>query len=211
MKFVSKSSNLLVILTPSISAEPLSGRQATPGLSVRFEGGSLAVENVSICEKILAHPGLDRDFFLVKEEAPDPFKDNRKSIEPSHQITEMQFGQPTKSIGDKYVPQIPKELKEHMTKMINDGITEGMKKLVPALLETIKDAASKASQKKKGGRPPKKEVSKKYMEDETKEESAVEESAVDESLKEPSEPEVSGQEENSGTTIPKTEDAETAS
>lgn len=169
MKFVSRATNLLIILKPSLSAVPLAGKLAEPGLSVRFEEGIAVVDRDDICEMMMQHRDFNRDFFIYQD-GKDPFVNQRGLKEPAHQITELKFGTPVKSFGDKVVQPLTPEMRTFINDSIKNGIQEGMKKLIPDLLQHLKGAAEVV--KRKPGRPPKEK------EESAKEENGVEQEAT---------------------------------
>lgn len=172
MKFVSKNVNLCVVLKPSIPAEPLAGRTATPGVYARFENGVLSVNDANMVELLKTHPSFNRDFIAV-EDAEDAqihsFLANQNNKEPEHNIINMEYGHPGKSIGRASPPLTP-ELK----KVVTDAAVQMAKELTAELTKTtLAEVAklreelaaltgSKEENKKpsvnKGGRPKKVEV-----------------------------------------------------
>ncbi len=90
MEFISKSSNLLVVLRPGMSAQPLTGTPAVPALSVRFKDGISDIEEESLIDMMIKHPGFDSDFISSEDvSGRDPFASTRKSAEPAHVMTEL--------------------------------------------------------------------------------------------------------------------------
>jgi len=134
MKFISKGSNMRIILSPSIPAEPLSGRSAVRGVSVLFEQGVARVDDPKICEQLLNHPSFNRDFILAPEEGVDPFASVRKDTEPKHSITELKFGTPVGRAGDPAIPKISPESRAAIAKMVEEGVKEGIKAILPGLV-----------------------------------------------------------------------------
>lgn len=110
MKFVSKSTNLHIILRPGIPAQPITGTPAVPTLSVRFIDGIAEVKDEEHIKMMLNHPGYNSDFIAVDEAASDPYAAIRSEIEPAHTLTEMQFGHPVARVTTKAKPQLPPEL-----------------------------------------------------------------------------------------------------
>lgn len=101
MKFISKNINLRVVLSHGIPSEPITGRQAVPGLYVKFEDGIANINDEGMIEKMKAHPGFNSDFIVAENEQPDPYSTLRREKEPSHQITELKYGTFDKSTSSK--------------------------------------------------------------------------------------------------------------
>jgi hypothetical protein len=94
MKFISKSSNLLIVLRPGFAAQPLTGSPAKPTVSVRFKDGVAEIQQQELIDMMLAHPGFNGDFISVEETKTDPYASLRRSTEPAHVLTEMKYGTP---------------------------------------------------------------------------------------------------------------------
>jgi len=148
MKFISKSNNLLIVLSQSFQAEPKAGIPARPGVSVRFENGLAVVNDEEICKQLMAHSGFKRDFVLDNEEL-DPYASSRKDAEPDHVITDMKYGTPGKTMAPKKKIVIPDEMKQYMSDTIKSGIEEGIKSLIPAMVDQIKTTTLEQEAKKK--------------------------------------------------------------
>lgn len=132
-KFVSKNQNLMIVLKPGISANPLAGAPAQPGLSVRFQDGVLFLDNDEIAEKLLASQAfIDGDFIEVLDGEVDPYVKGRKSSEPNHLIEELKYGHIEKTIG---TPKAASELQ----KMVADEAVKLAKAMLPDMVkETIR-------------------------------------------------------------------------
>ncbi len=139
MKFISKSSNLLIVLRPGLSAQPITGTPAKPTVSVRFKDGIADVQSEELVELMLAHPGFKSDFISAEGTVDDPYANIRESSEPAHSITEVKFGTPvskvTKGGNPQLSPEIMKLVKQMATKMATD--------MLPGMVEsTIKEIVS---------------------------------------------------------------------
>ena len=136
MKFISKSSNLLIVLRPGLSAQPLTGTPAVPTISVRFKDGVADVQNQELVDMMLKHPGFNSDFISADSVPVDPYAATRQSSEPSHVMTEIKFGTPVNRIvgkGDNT------KLSPEVQKLIQDMAVEMAKKMLPSMVEsTIK-------------------------------------------------------------------------
>lgn len=129
MRFVSKSTNLNVILRPSLPSNPMTGTPATPGLFVRFIDGIADVKNEDMVKMLLAHPGFNQDFIAVEENARDPYAHNRAESEPGHVLTEMQFGQPVarkESGKQKLPPEVMKLVQEYAADLVKEMLPEAV-------------------------------------------------------------------------------------
>ena len=164
MKFVSKSSNLLVVLRPGLSAQPLTGTPAKPTVSVRFKDGVAEVPDGELTDMMLQHPGFNADFVSVETSAKDPFAASRTGLEPGHVLTEIKYGHPTyrQSSG------APGSLTPEMTAVVSTLASEMAKKMLKDVLSeydlskknkeiSAEPAVQKAEVKTKGkpGRPKK--------------------------------------------------------
>lgn len=140
MRFISRNSNLRVILKPGIPAEPLTGRAGDPGLSVKFLDGVLEVKDESIIERMKNHPGCEVDYWFVEDGWKDPFKNTREESEPAHIISEFKYGRPDRTLSSAKPPKISPELE----KIINARAIEIAKGLLPEMIEhVIKEGAEK--------------------------------------------------------------------
>ena len=163
MKFVSKSVNLLIVLSPGLSAQPLTGTPAKPTVSVRFKDGVADVPDGKLTEMMLAHPGFNGDFISVDDAGgKDPYEAARDASEPAHVVTDVQFGTPvaSKVYGGKVKlsPEMQVIVKEAATalakEMLPEMIQETLKGLVTAHEEDKKEAVKTvAKEGKKKGRP----------------------------------------------------------
>lgn len=131
MKFVSKSTNLLIVLKPGMQASPLTGTPAIPSVSVRFKEGQAEVTNPEMIAMMLAHPGFNSDFISTEGLPSDPYANSRQESEPAHILTEMKFGTPTgRSVGNA-----PIKLSPEMQKLIEQMATNLAEKMLPGMVE----------------------------------------------------------------------------
>ena len=152
MKFVSKMSNYRVVLQHSIPAEPITGRNATPGIWVKFENGAAEVRDEATIQMLLNHRLYNTDF-VVAEDEKDPYADVRSSIEPDHAITKIEYGHVASSINPQSVPMVSKEMKRLVTNMAKEMAIEMAPGLAKEMLkevlsqnpELVKGALSEAS------------------------------------------------------------------
>jgi len=141
MKFVSKNSNLRIILTPSIQAEPLAGRAQVRGLFVKFEDGVANVIDEDIISRMLAHQDYGTDFIAAEEGSKDPFI--RRSIEPEHNITDIEFGHVGKNknpatVMSSMTPELKKALTDMAMNMAQQMAEKALADATPKLVERIK-------------------------------------------------------------------------
>lgn len=124
MRFVSKSTNLNVILRPSIPGNPMTGTPAQPGLSARFMDGIIDVKDQDMIDLMLRHPAFNSDFIAVDEGERDPYAYNRSDSEPDHIITEMRYGMPERRIEadtrKKLSPEMMKLVQEYAKEMVKE-------------------------------------------------------------------------------------------
>ena len=140
MKFVSKNVNLRVVLSPGLQAEPQSGFRGKPGLYVRFQDGIAEVRDEETIRMMLDHPGYNSDFICLDEGARDPYASKRVESEPQHVTSELKYGQVVKTVGAAPEKKLPVELEEMIRTRIEEGIKNGLEKIVAYEIE--KRAAS---------------------------------------------------------------------
>lgn len=140
MKFVSKSTNLHIILKPGLPAQALTGTPAVPTVSVRFIDGIVDVTDEKMSQLMLKHPGFGVDYILA-DTPIDPYAHQRQPSEPDHIITEMIGGVPTKRIAPNSAPI---NLTPEIRKFLADKAMEMAKEMIPQLLKAaVEDMASK--------------------------------------------------------------------
>lgn len=100
-RFISKNSNLRIVLKHGISPEPITGRLAVPGLYVKFKNGAVNISDEEIIKLMMSHGGFNSDFILVNEEETDPWKWQRRDKEPAHKLTELKYGHVEKTLAPK--------------------------------------------------------------------------------------------------------------
>lgn len=132
MKFISKSTNLLIVLRPGLSAQPITGTPAKPTVSVRFKDGVADVQQEELVQMMLAHPGFNSDFISAESEPVDPYAATRQSSEPAHSITEMKFGTPIHKTTEGGNMQLPPELQ----KLVSSLAADIAKKMLPSMVES---------------------------------------------------------------------------
>jgi len=145
MKFISKNVNLRVVLRPGLSAEPLAGRSAIPGIYVKFQNGIAIVNDDDHVKMMMAHPAFNMDF-VSAEENEDPYKMSRSESEPDHDIHELKYGHVERSLNQKpkfnFPPEIRNQLEEYAKKMA----AEMAPKMAMEILNTL--ASAKDAEKK---------------------------------------------------------------
>ena len=132
MKFISKSTNLLIVLRPGLSAQPITGTPAKPTISVRFKDGIADVQNEELVQMMLAHPGFNADFISAESSPMDPYAATRQSSEPAHTMTEIKFGTPVGKETAGGSMQLPPELQ----KMVASMAADMAKKMLPSMVES---------------------------------------------------------------------------
>jgi len=144
MKFISKSSNLHVILKPGIPEQPITGTPASPTVSVRFQDGIAVVKDENMVELMRSHQGYNVDFIEAEEESPDPYAGYREESEPAHVLQEMKYGHP----GGRNVSPVKKPVPESLKKLIHDQSVALAKEMLPTMVEeTLKKMAESSKEK----------------------------------------------------------------
>lgn len=146
MKFISKSTNLMVVLKPGMPGNAALGTTATPGIYARFQNGVLEVKEQSISDLLLKSPSFNVDFIAAEDEAADPYAYLRSENEPNHTITEINYGHAEKAVSTKNTkpmdPKIRALLQEESKKMA----MEMMKEMLPGMVqEGVKEVLSQMS------------------------------------------------------------------
>jgi len=176
MRFVSKNANLLIVLRPGLSSQPLTGTPARSMLSVRFKDGVADVPEGELVDMMLKHPSYNSDFVSVETpESKDVFASNRQDSEPAHTITELKFGTP---VSRETVGGTKKKLSLEMEKLVKEAAVAMAKEMLPGMLEAgLKELVTThvKNKKKTKGRPGRKPVKKV---EELAEEEVVEEEVV---------------------------------
>lgn len=128
-KFVSKSSNLMVVLRSGVEGNRAIGTQAKPGLYARFQGGIIEVKDDTMIQLLREHPACGSDFIEIAEKEVDPFEYNRNETEPVHVMHEMKYGHIEKMKG---VETRPLKLSPEMKNLIESEAI----KMLPLLLKS---------------------------------------------------------------------------
>jgi predicted transcriptional regulator len=137
MKFISKNSNLNIILRPGQQAQPLTGTPAVSALSVRFQNGMAEISDEKLIEMMLLHPAFNQDFISVEEGITDPYAYRRGESEPQHVTTEIKYGHPVARSASPVATQTSPELK----KMIAEAAASIVEQQRPALMKEAIEAA----------------------------------------------------------------------
>lgn len=141
MKFVSKNSNLLVVISPGIPAQPLSGTPAKSGIYVKFQDGIADVKDEEIAKKMLVHAGFNSDFIVAEDK--DPYIDYRQEKEPGHSISEIKYGHVENTMSSPKKPSLTPE----MNALINQLAMQKVQEMIPTIVEaTLKSANLKATE-----------------------------------------------------------------
>ena len=131
MRFVSKNTNLMIVLRSGLNAQPLTGTPARPTLSVRFKDGMADVSDAEMVELMLKHPGYNQDYVSVAENAMDPYQYARAEQEPAHIITELKYGTPAARIASKENHKLSPEL----LAIIKETATSMAEQMLPGMVE----------------------------------------------------------------------------
>lgn len=143
VKFVSKNSNLHIILRPGIPAQPITGTPATPTLSVRFQDGQAEIRDSSLLQMMRQHPGYDVDFIEISDDAVDPYAAQRDESEPAHSISEIQFGHVVSTKSTKVKPKLPPEIAEMIKAQATEIAKEMLKEALPSAVQAVLEASQK--------------------------------------------------------------------
>jgi len=143
MRFVSKNSNLMIVLTPGLPAQPLTGTPAKAGLYMKFKAGILETQDEAIIERMKAHPAFNNDFIAVNEVEVDPFSNSREENEPVHHISEIKYGHVENPKTSAKKVKISKE----MEKVINAMAMEKVKELLPGMVKATIEKLAESSKK----------------------------------------------------------------
>lgn len=144
MRFISKNSNLCIVLKHGMPAEPITGRLAVPALYVKFENGVVNVQDEDTQKLMLAHAGFNNDFISAEKDETDPYAHVRKDMEPEHDITEIKHGGIGKNMNPKSSVTISPEQKKVMMDMAKEMASTMAPKLAKDMLEEL---AKKAKEK----------------------------------------------------------------
>lgn len=156
MRFISKSSNLLVVLSPGLPAQPLTGTPAKPTVSVRFKDGFVDVPDGELTKLMLAHPGFNGDFISTEITDKDPYAATRSETEPAHVVTSLKYGTPVSRDVYGAKATLPPELQ----KIVQEAATAIAKEMLPGMLQSAlkslvagHEASKEEKVKGKPGRP----------------------------------------------------------
>lgn len=149
MKFVSKSSNLMVVLKPGLPGNHLSGTAPVTGIYVKFSNGMVDVKEDSLIEMMKKHPAFNTDFIAVEEGAKeeDPYAYYRAENEPTHVISEVKYGQLEKSVSSSKPkalhPDLQNAIKAEATKMAAEMVKEMLPNLIKESIQSLKTEEAK--------------------------------------------------------------------
>jgi hypothetical protein len=153
MKFISKSSNLLIVLRPGLQAQPLTGSPAKPTISVRFKDGMAEVESQELIDMMLAHPGFNGDFISADSvQNADPYSSLRRPSEPAHVLTDMRYGTPVsrKIVGGG---SFLSTLSPEMQKAVQETAMSMAKEMLPGMIKTTLEGLVGAHEASKAAQP----------------------------------------------------------
>jgi len=135
MKFISKNSNLRIVLSPGIQSNQLSGIAGKPGVYVKFQNGIVDITDETLVNLMVAHSGFGSDFIAVGENGEDPFAGRREENEPVHVISTVNYGHVE---GKKISPNAKIKLDPQIKKLVDDKAMEIVNQLLPKMVkETI--------------------------------------------------------------------------
>jgi len=176
MKFTSKQSNYRVVLRHGMPAEPITGRAAVPGISIKFENGQANVQNEEYCKLLMDHPAFNRDFILAEEPGvADPWQDFRRDPEPEHDITAIEYGHVGKNANPKPKISLSRDKQRELKEIAKGMAVEMAKEMAPQMAKTLLETL--AAQKQAEKKPSKSSDVKSEKEEAPKEENESEEKA----------------------------------
>lgn len=151
MKFISKSSNYMLVLKPGIPGSSVTGQASQPGIYVRFRDGIVEVKDQDMIDRMKTSDGFrNGDFIGVDDHGEDPFADTRTPSEPAHIISEIKYGH----VEGRKMTEVPVKLPASAKKLIEREAVKMAKAMLPDLLkEAIREmtaaaASNEASAKK---------------------------------------------------------------
>lgn len=133
MKFVSKMSNLRIILKPGIQAQPITGTPAVPTLYVQFRDGLANVDDPDLIERMERHPGFNSDFIKVEDGTTDPYAANRVPSEPVHVIAEIEHGK----VKNRNAAPVANPAAAQVKEMIETRAKELALELLPEMIKAM--------------------------------------------------------------------------
>jgi len=147
MKFISKNSNLRIVLKPGIPANQMSGIAGQPGVYVKFQNGMVDISDEEMIKKMNAHPGFNQDFIAVDDNGEDPFASRREENEPVHIIQDIRYGHVE---GKRVSPHAKTKLDPQIKKLVDELAMEQVNKLLPKMVEeTVKKMIEMGAAKSK--------------------------------------------------------------
>lgn len=158
MKFVSKSSNLRIILKPGQPPEPVTGRLAVPTMFVKFENGEAEVATEEMIKMMIQHPGYNSDFFPYNLEDPviQKIVQGRQSGEPEHSMVQLKYGHVEKDLNpaSKIVitPETKAAIAETAVEMAKKIAVEMVKEQMEPIKKLLETLAAKQEDKKAKGK-----------------------------------------------------------
>lgn len=157
MRFVSKNSNLLIVLSPGLPAQPLTGTPAKSGVYIKFKDGIVDIKDDDLIAKMKGHPGYNGDFISVEENEIDPYASFREETEPVHHVADIKYGHVEKKLSSSRKVKIPPEIQ----KLIEDMAKEQAKAMLPGLMKEFLKEAAKINKEEQETRKDKTDESKK--------------------------------------------------
>lgn len=141
-KFVSSNTNYRIVLKNGIPAEPLTGRNATPGIYAKFEDGELVVKDEELANMLINREEFGSDFILSEDEGKTdmPFKRHRSS-EPEHDMIELKHGSIGKNLNPKSPVKLTPETMKALEKMASDMAQAKFKELVDTFMTSKQETS----------------------------------------------------------------------
>lgn len=133
MKFVSKMSNLRIILRPGIQSNHMTGSPAVPTLYVQFKDGLTSVEDPELAQRMLNHPDMDVDFVRVDDGDNDPYSANR-TPETVHVTSEVENG---RVVSRSNSPTGPSAKSLEIQRLVEERAKAIAMEMLPELLKSL--------------------------------------------------------------------------
>jgi len=137
MKFVSKQINLMLTLKPALQREPLTGRPADPGIHVRFAHGLFSTDNDDLITALKNHPSFGYDFVQADSMSEEDMKRNLDRVEPAHVITELKYGTPESTVGEKRPLKLTPEMEKYVSMLAEKRALDILKQIAENQTDTV--------------------------------------------------------------------------
>lgn len=149
MKYVSKSSNLRIVLEPGIPANQMAGVPGKTGLYIKFRDGIFETDDEKIIEKIETHPAFGSDFIKIEKNESDPYQEFREESEPIHIHQDIKYGYAEGKKLSRSNFKIDPKLKKLVDEMAISKAKELLPSMVEETIKTMMDRKDKEEESKR--------------------------------------------------------------